>query len=63
VQALRRAFDATVKNREFLAEADKMQIDVSPLTGEEAQSIANSIIDTSPAVLARVKALLESPTK
>ncbi|MEA2907741.1 MAG: hypothetical protein QOI12_5128 [Alphaproteobacteria bacterium] len=63
VQALRRAFDATVKNREFLAEADKMQIDVSPLTGEEAQSIANSIVDTSPAVLARVKVLLESPTK
>jgi tripartite-type tricarboxylate transporter receptor subunit TctC len=63
VQALRRAFDATVKDREFLAEADKIQIDVSPLSGEEAQKIADSIVNTSPAILARIKALLDGPTK
>jgi hypothetical protein len=63
VQALRRAFDATVKDREFLAEADKIQIDVSPLSGEEAQKIADSIVNTSPAILARIKALLDSPAK
>jgi hypothetical protein len=63
VQALRRAFDATVKDREFLAEAEKIQIDVSPITGEEAQRIADSIANTSPAILARIKALLGGTTK
>jgi tripartite-type tricarboxylate transporter receptor subunit TctC len=61
VQALRRAFDATVKDREFLAEAEKIQIDVSPLSGEEAQKIADSIVNTSPAILDRIKALLGGP--
>lgn len=34
-QALRRAFDATLKDPAFLAEADKLQLDVNPVTGEE----------------------------
>ena len=35
VQALRRAFDATMKDPAYLAEADKLKIDVDPLTGEQ----------------------------
>ena len=37
VEALRRAFDATMKDPEFLAEAEKTKTDISPMTGEEAQ--------------------------
>ena len=37
VQALRRAFDATMKDPQFLAEAAKLNMDMSPSTGEEAQ--------------------------
>jgi tripartite-type tricarboxylate transporter receptor subunit TctC len=63
IAALRRAFDLTVKDREFLAEAEKQQIDVTPIGGEGAQKISDSIVNTSPAVLARVRALLSSPAK
>jgi tripartite-type tricarboxylate transporter receptor subunit TctC len=59
VEALRRAFDATMKDPEFLAEAAKSQTDISPMTGEEAQKIAESTIATAPDVLARANALIE----
>jgi tripartite-type tricarboxylate transporter receptor subunit TctC len=32
--ALRRAFDLTMKDKAFLADADKMRLDISPITGE-----------------------------
>jgi tripartite-type tricarboxylate transporter receptor subunit TctC len=59
VEALRRAFDDTMKDPEFLAEAAKSQTDISPMTGEEAQKIAESTIATPPDVLARANALIE----
>ena len=58
VEALRRAFDATMRDPEFLAEADKALLDIGPKTGEEAQKIADSIVNTPPDVVARAKALL-----
>jgi tripartite-type tricarboxylate transporter receptor subunit TctC len=56
--ALRRAFDATMKDPEFLAEAEKSQMDILPMTGEAAQKIADSIVNTPPEVVARAKTLL-----
>jgi len=56
---LRRAFDATMKDPEFLAEAEKSKTDISPMTGEEAQKIATATINTPPDVLARANALIE----
>ena len=35
VNAIRRAFDATMKDKEFLAEAEKLKIEIDPLTGEQ----------------------------
>ena len=40
VDALRRAFDATMKDPQFLAEAEKAGMDISPATGEDAQKVA-----------------------
>jgi tripartite-type tricarboxylate transporter receptor subunit TctC len=59
VEALRRAFDATMKDPEFLAEAEKTKTDISAMTGEEAQKIAEATIATPPEVIARAKELLE----
>ena len=59
VEALRRAFDATMKDPEFLAEAAKSKTDISPMTGEEAQKIAEDTINAPPDVLARANALIE----
>jgi tripartite-type tricarboxylate transporter receptor subunit TctC len=58
VTALRRAFDATMRDPEFLAEADKSLLDIVPMTGEESQKIADSIVNTPPDVVARAKLLL-----
>jgi tripartite-type tricarboxylate transporter receptor subunit TctC len=59
VTALRRAFDATMKDPAFLAEAAKSNIDISPSTGEEAQKFSDQIANTPPSVLARAKVLLD----
>jgi tripartite-type tricarboxylate transporter receptor subunit TctC len=60
VAALRRAFDATMKDPAFLAEAAKTNMDISPAPGEVAQSVAAAIANTPPAVVARAKAILEN---
>jgi tripartite-type tricarboxylate transporter receptor subunit TctC len=58
VAALRRAFDATMQDPEFLAEAEQAKLDIVSLSGEESQKIADSIVNTPPAVIARAKLLL-----
>jgi tripartite-type tricarboxylate transporter receptor subunit TctC len=58
VAALRRAFDATMRDPEFLAEADKALLDIVPMSGENSQKIADSIVNTPPEVVARAKLLL-----
>jgi tripartite-type tricarboxylate transporter receptor subunit TctC len=59
VAALRRAFDATLKDPAFLAEAAKANIDISPSSGEDAQKYSDLIANTPPAVLARAKVILD----
>ena len=56
VNAIRRAFDATMKDPEFLAEADKLKLEISPMSGEEIASMLGDIAKTSPDVVERVKA-------
>src|SRR5262249_8519843 len=45
VEALRRAFDAVMKDPEFLVEAEKSKTDIGPMTGEEAQKIAEATVN------------------
>jgi len=58
VTALRRAFDATMKDPQFLAEAEKAKMDIQPMTGEDAQVIADSIANTSADVVTYAKDVL-----
>ena len=55
---LRRAFDSTMKDPDFLAEARQLQLDVDPTTGEDAQKVAVTMYATPQAVVDRVKRLL-----
>ena len=55
VAALRRAFDAAMKDPELLAEAQKLQIGVSPVTGEELQKLVVSVSDLPPDLLEKVR--------
>jgi tripartite-type tricarboxylate transporter receptor subunit TctC len=61
VQALRRAFDATMKDPAFLAEATKLQLDVSPMSGEEVQALVGELAKTPPDIAGRVRAALDVP--
>jgi len=61
VAALRRAFDATMKDPAFVAEAAKLQFDVDPLTGEQVQALVAQLAATPREVVARVRAALEAP--
>jgi tripartite-type tricarboxylate transporter receptor subunit TctC len=51
VQALRRAFDATTKDPEFLADVKKQQMELSPLTGEEVATLVQRIYKMPKAVV------------
>jgi tripartite-type tricarboxylate transporter receptor subunit TctC len=59
VEALRRAFDATMKDKEFLAEADKLKIEIEPLTGEQVAEVVKKVSATHPDVVARVRQAME----
>ncbi len=61
VKALRRAFDATMKDPGFIAEAAKLQLDVDPMTGEEVQALVGKLAQTPPEIAARVRAALDVP--
>ncbi len=63
VEALRRAFDATVKDPDYLAEAAKAQLEVSPMTGEDVAALVKQVASTPPEVVARVRAALQAAGK
>ena len=56
LNALRRAFDATMKDPEFLAEVERTKLSVNPFTGEELQKLVRSVSDLSPELVDKVRA-------
>jgi tripartite-type tricarboxylate transporter receptor subunit TctC len=59
VAALRAAFAATMKDPEFLAEAEKLNFEVNPVLGEAMQKSVAKILATPKAVGERAKPLLQ----
>jgi tripartite-type tricarboxylate transporter receptor subunit TctC len=58
---LRAAFEATLKDKAFLADVDKLQIAIDPMGAEEASRIVADTINAPPAVVAQAKAAMEAP--
>jgi tripartite-type tricarboxylate transporter receptor subunit TctC len=54
VQALRRAFDATMKDKDLIADADKQGLEVNPATGEEMTEMLKKVYATPKEVIARL---------
>jgi tripartite-type tricarboxylate transporter receptor subunit TctC len=54
--ALRRAFDAAMKDPDLLSEAQKMRVAVSPMTGEDLQKLVAEVSNLSPELLEKVRA-------
>jgi tripartite-type tricarboxylate transporter receptor subunit TctC len=55
VTAIRRAFDMAMKDPELLAEADKLKIEIDPLTGEQVAALIVEIYKTPPETVERVR--------
>lgn len=60
IAILRRAFDATVKDPAFLADAEKIQIEVDPVSGETMQQVVARIATFDRSVIDRAIALTEA---
>lgn len=58
---LRKAFDATLKDKGFLADAKKLDIDIDPTSGEDLTRIVRETIEAPPAVIAKAKAAMIDP--
>jgi tripartite-type tricarboxylate transporter receptor subunit TctC len=54
VQALRRAFDRTVKDPNYLADVEKARLEIDPTSGEETQKAVARLVGTSPEIVAMV---------
>ena len=59
VEALRRAFDLTLKDPNFLAEAEKQKLDIAPLTGKELQALVTAAVSKPESVIASVKRAIQ----
>ena len=60
VAALRAAFDATVKDPAFLADAKQQQLDITPYSGAQIDVLMKDIYATPPELIARVRAAMEA---
>lgn len=59
VEALRRAFDTTMKDPQFIAAVEKAHAEVSPMSGEEVQRTVVATINTPKPLLEKVRLAME----
>jgi hypothetical protein len=59
-ETLRTAFEETMQDPEFRADAEKRQLDLEFTSGAEIQSIIEKIYKTPPAVVERVKKIVQA---
>ena len=57
-QALRQAFDATMRDAEYLAEAKQRALDINPMTGAEIDQLVGDLYRTPPDVIAATKSVI-----
>ena len=60
VTILRKAFDATMKDAAFLAESQKLKMEIEPSDGATLDRLAKEIINSSPQAIALAKELIGS---
>jgi tripartite-type tricarboxylate transporter receptor subunit TctC len=57
--ALRRAFETTLKDPEFLADAKQQKLDIDPVSGDEIQELVRNVYASPPEVIARARAAIK----
>jgi len=58
LDALRSAFDATMRDQEFLHDAETIRIDISPLPGAKVQELVQKIYAAPKDIVARARQAL-----
>ncbi len=58
VQALREAFMATLQDPEFLADAEKADLEITPVSGEDVQKLVQDIYTTPPEIAAKAAEII-----
>ena len=58
VAMLRLAFQATMKDPEFLADAAKAKLDISPVSAEEAENIVRGLFKIDPSIARKLKEII-----
>jgi hypothetical protein len=61
LEALRQAFDATMKDAEFLAEAAKVQLEIEPLSAQDIDKLLADAYATPKAIVQQAAELIEPP--
>jgi hypothetical protein len=59
VAILREAFMETMQDKEFLADADKAQLEITPIDGEAIQKLVGEIYQTPSAIAQKAVELLK----
>jgi tripartite-type tricarboxylate transporter receptor subunit TctC len=59
VEVLRKAFAAALSDPELLAEADKLRIEIAAQSGEEVQRVVQNAYASTPAVVERLRRIVE----
>ena len=57
VALLRHAFDETMKDPDFLAEAERLKLTVNPLSGDELQNLVGEVSNLPPDLVEKVRAI------
>jgi tripartite-type tricarboxylate transporter receptor subunit TctC len=58
VAAIRTAFGETMKDRDFLADATKIDADINPVSGEELDALTKRLFKTPAAIVTRLQSLI-----
>ena len=60
LRVLQKAFIATMKDPQFLAEAEKAKLEIDPIDGPGIEKMVNGLYEIEPAIVSRVKQILEA---
>ncbi|MDE2476684.1 MAG: hypothetical protein KGO48_16640, partial [Alphaproteobacteria bacterium] len=58
INLLRRAFDATMKDAEFLADARRLRLEITPGRGEDVQRSVHQVLETPKDIIRQTEAMM-----
>jgi hypothetical protein len=58
VGVLRAAYDAVMTDGQFMTEAEKLRLDISPSPGVKLQKLVESVYATAPAIVERARRII-----